>query len=148
MTVLLSGLLLSYCLLSAALRTVRSAERKKERKGEEMGKRKTRVQRVLTRLADKIHPERLDAEACPTIDLSEWSQLGGGVYIHRWQPRLMIVRAEMPEPYCQPDVLTEEEWIALRECLVRNLSWESVDPMLSALAYTDVRIIERCHYVV
>ena len=56
----------------------------------------------------------------------EWKRLAAGVYLHRWLPRLAIVRSELTASLWIRDDLTSPEWCFLASEIIGTAvrSWD------------------------
>ena len=72
----------------------------------------------------------------------EWAELTTGVYIHRWQPRLLIVRRQIFHALSLPDDLSPCEWddVCAQIWYTAQVSWEEVRN--AGIRWQDVEILE------
>ena len=58
----------------------------------------------------------------------EWKRLAAGVYLHRWLPRLAIVRSELTASLSIRDDLTSPEWCFVASQILGTAQrlWEEV----------------------
>jgi hypothetical protein len=120
----------------------------------------THVWRVYLTLADRaaagpaltgvlsVPDATLAGDLLMTLDLSDWAQLEDGIYLHRAQPRLVIVPAELPLPaWCRDMVRIHDRGLWMRAIYdhARATYEEVVD---ADVQYTDVLMTEVTSYVV
>ena len=78
---------------------------------------------------------------------SQWVQLTEGVYLHRWLPRLAVVRSELTKSLGIRDDLTGPEWCIVAGQILdtAEVSWPEV--MDAGIRVEDVLILQEVDHV-
>ena len=77
------------------------------------------------------------------LDPAVWRQVDTGVWLHRTEPRILLVEQELDQDRLWPVSMSEEEWVTFRLFLLTHVSWESEDPLLTPRRLSEVQIVRR-----
>lgn len=82
------------------------------------------------------------------LDLVTWRQLRPGVYLHRSEPRLLMVARELASDVGPRETVTGADWCQWTEILYQLVSSLYPEIVEAEVALGDCVLIERCDYVV
>ena len=83
-----------------------------------------------------------------TLNMADWTQLEAGLYLHRSQPRLLIVPAELPlPPWCWVMVTVHDRDLWMR-AIFDHAQKNYREVQDAGVEYTDVTMSEVTSYVV
>lgn len=73
--------------------------------------------------------------------LEDWAELSPGIYLHRWLPRLLLVRPEIMRSMRITDTLTEDEWTVLAGRLLDHARIHHAEVRDMRIELSDVEVV-------